>query len=163
MHLARLRNMRGLRANTSKAFEILHDPCSLDPIVICTAPLHSHLGNSMLLSSYIPSTHINPSLNSLLSMQITCDLWNLQHPCLRRLRRSQRVAHRAIMAIVSISSKACSMQNTPHPGAIGQVINILDSAGDSFLHLPYGMQPIIQKSIHWIRFIVIYSHVIILQ
>ncbi len=54
------------------------------------------------------------------------------------------------------------MQHTLHPGAIGQVTNVLDSAGDSFLRLPYGMQPIIQKSIHWIKFIVIYSYVIIL-
>ena len=37
------------------------------------------------------------------------------------------------------------MQHTPHPGAIGQVTNVLDSAGDSFLRLPYGMQPIIQN------------------
>ena len=48
--------------------------------------------------------------------------------------------------IFKLSPQGRLMQHTPHPGAIGQVTDVLDSAGDSFLRLPYGMQPIIQNA-----------------
>jgi hypothetical protein len=70
--------MRGLQANTSKAYKIFHDPSLLDPIVICTAPPYiSHLGNSILrsiLPPFVPYTRIlyaHQSLDPLLSMKIT--------------------------------------------------------------------------------------------